>query len=594
MKFPILFPKKEKIPEKIFEKEEITIKDIIAPPSIYLGSRFLKIGKKLSKSYFVFSYPRYLATGFLTPLINLSIPMDISLHIVPISSEAILKQIRKRITEIVAEIHEKEEKGLIRDPQLEIAYRDLEELRERLLTAQEKMFKVGFYLTVYGNSEKEIKDYENMLRAFFEPKLIYIKPADFRQREGLNSSLPYCLDQLRVLTSMNTAPLSTLFPFTSVDLSSNDGILYGINLQNNSLILFDRFSLQNANEVVFGTSGSGKSYYVKLEILRYLMMGVDVIVIDPENEYKRLAESVGGSFINISLGSPHHINPFDLPTPREDESPEDVLRSNIINLVGLMRLMLGGLTPEEDAIIDKALTETYAARDITPQTDPKLWQERIPLLEDLERVLEGMVGTESLVRRLRKFTRGTFAEFFNQKTNIELEKPFVVFGVRDMEDELRPIAMFMIMRYIWNKVRSQLKKRILVIDEAWWIMKEEDGASFLFGMVKRCRKYWLGITTITQDVADFMKSTYGQPIITNSAIVVLFKQSPATIDVAQKTFNLTEAEKYLLTECEVGQGIFFAGKKRVIMKTSSSYAEDQIITTSPTELLKVKVEKESS
>jgi type IV secretory pathway VirB4 component len=594
MKFPILFPKKEKIPEKIFEKEEITIKDIIAPPSIYLGSRFLKIGKKLSKSYFVFSYPRYLATGFLTPLINLSIPMDISLHIVPISSEAILKQIRKRITEIVAEIHEKEEKGLIRDPQLEIAYRDLEELRERLLTAQEKMFKVGFYLTVYGNSEKEIKDYENMLRAFFEPKLIYIKPADFRQREGLNSSLPYCLDQLRVLTSMNTAPLSTLFPFSSVDLSSNDGILYGINLQNNSLILFDRFSLQNANEVVFGTSGSGKSYYVKLEILRYLMMGVDVIVIDPENEYKRLAESVGGSFINISLGSPHHINPFDLPTPREDESPEDVLRSNIINLVGLMRLMLGGLTPEEDAIIDKALTETYAARDITPQTDPKLWQERIPLLEDLERVLEGMVGTESLVRRLRKFTRGTFAEFFNQKTNIELEKPFVVFGVRDMEDELRPIAMFMIMRYIWNKVRSQLKKRILVIDEAWWIMKEEDGASFLFGMVKRCRKYWLGITTITQDVADFMKSTYGQPIITNSAIVVLFKQSPATIDVAQKTFNLTEAEKYLLTECEVGQGIFFAGKKRVIMKTSSSYAEDQIITTSPTELLKVKVEKESS
>jgi len=343
-------------------------------------------------------------------------------------------------------------------------------------------------------------------------------------------------------------------------------------------------------------AGSGgvfvhNSYFVKLEILRSLMQGIDVIVIDPENEYKMLADAVGGSFINISLASPNHINPFDLPTPREDERPEDVLRSNVINLVGLMRIMLGGLTPEEDAIMDRALTEVYAAKDITPETDPKLWKERVPIMEDLEKVLEGMEGAESLVRRLRKFTKGTFAQFFNQRTNISLDKPLVVFGIRDMEDELRPIASFIIMRYIWNKVRSELKKRILVIDEAWWIMKEEDGASFLYGVCKRGRKYWLGVTTITQDVGDFMRSMYGQPIITNSSIAILFKQSPATIDLVQKTFNLTDEEKYLLLETEVGEGIFFAGQKHVLMKVIASYTEDQIVTSSPEQILKIKMAK---
>jgi len=322
------------------------------------------------------------------------------------------------------------------------------------------------------------------------------------------------------------------------------------------------------------------------------MIGVEVIILDPENEYKFLADVVGGSFFNISLASPDHINPFDLPIPREDEKLEDVLRSNVINLVGLMRIMLGGLTPEEDAIMDRALTETYAAKDITPETDPATWKEKIPLMEDLEVVLEEMVGAESLVERLRKFTKGTFAQFFNQPTNISLEKPFMVFGIRDMEDELRPIAMFIIMRYIWNVVRAELKKRILVVDEAWWLMRTEEGASFLFGICKRARKYWLGVTTITQDVNDFMKSSYGQPIITNSSLQFLMKQSPATIDVVKKTFNLTEEEKYLLLEAEVGEGIFFAGQKHVAIKVVASYIEDQAITTTPEEILKIKKAKQ--
>jgi len=453
------------------------------------------------------------------------------------------------------------------------------------------MFKFGLYLTAYGNSEKELKDIEVTLRSMLESRLIYIKPALYQQRGGFNSSSPYGSDQLQVHTTINTGPLSSTFPFVSFDLSSNEGILYGINRHNNSLILFDRFSLENANEILFGKSGSGKSFAVKLEILRSLMLGVDIIVLDPENEYKTLSDAVGGSFFNISLASPNHINPFDLPTPREDEKPEDVLRSNIINLVGLLRIMLGGLTPEEDAILDRAIAETYAAKDITPETNPSIWQERIPIMEDFERVLEEMEGAESLVRRVRKFTKGTFAQFFNQPTNISMQKSFVAFGIRDLEDELRPIAMFVIMRYIWNKVRSELKKRILVVDEAWWIMRTEDGASFLFGICKRARKYWLGVTTITQDVNDFMRSSYGQPIITNSSLQVLMKQSSATMDIVQKTFNLTEEEKYLLLEAEVGEGILFAGQKHVAMKAVASYAEDQIITTAPEEISKIKMAK---
>lgn len=597
MKIPFFTPKSTVPKEKNLPSPEtegqLTVVDIIAPASLHLTPGYLRIGKKrLSRSFFIFSYPRYLSTVWLSPIINLDAPMDISIHILPFSSDFVLKQIKKKITQVLSEIQEREEKGLIRDPTLEISYQDLEQLREKLLTAQERMFKMGVYITIYGDTEEELREIENSLRSILESKLIYIKPAIYRQKEGFHSSLPYGFDQIGVYTPLNTTPLSAVFPFVSLDLSSNDGILYGINRHNNSLILFDRFSMENANEVVFGKSGSGKSYFVKLEVLRYLMQKVDVIIVDPENEYKRLAETVDGSFINLSLSSPHHINPFDLPTPREDEKPEDVLRSNIINLVGLMRIMLGGLTPEEDAIMDRALTETYAAKDINPHTDPRTWSKKVPILEDLEKVLEGMEGGESLVRRLRKFTKGTFGQFFNQRSNVSLDKPLVVFGIRDMEDELRPIAMFMVMRYIWNQVRSSLKKRILVIDEAWWIMKEEDGASFLFGMCKRGRKYWLGITTITQDVNDFMKSTYGQPIITNSSIVVLFKQSPATIDVVQKVFNLTEEEKYLLLETEVGDGIFFAGQKHVLMKVVASYVEDQIVTSSPEQLAKIKAQKE--
>ena len=596
MKLPSFnfFKKKDQI-EEPFAEEPLIINDLIAPSFIEAKQSYLKIGERLAKTYFVFSYPRYLSTGWLSPVINLNVPLDISFFFHPVESENIMKKLRRKVTEVQAEIMEREEKGLVRDPALETAYGDIEDLRDKLQTAQERMFRFGLYLTVYGDSEKELFDVETALRSIFESRLIYIKPALYQQKEGFTCSSPYDFDVLLVNTLMNTAPLSTSFPFISFDLSSNEGILYGVNKHNNSLVLFDRFALANANSCTFASSGAGKSYAVKLEILRYLMLGVDVVVIDPENEYRFLADAVGGSFFNISLSSTHHVNPFDLPPPKEDENPEDVLRTNVVNLVGLIRVMLGGLTPEEDSFIDQAVTETYAAKDISPDTDPRLWGKKeglpYPIMSDLEEVLATMEGAESIVRRLQRFTKGVYSNFFNQPSNVDMENRLVIFGIRDMEDELRPMALFMILRYIWKTITAKLKKRLLVIDEAWWLMKNEDGASFLFGTVKRARKYWLGVATITQDVIDFMKSPYGQPIITNSSLLLLLKQSPATIETVKNTFNLTDEEKFLLLETPVGEGIFFAGTKHVSLKIEASYTEDQIITTAPEELSKIKQAK---
>ena len=587
--------KKEKLNEgvnNVIPKEEpLDIKDIIAPPYIGITQDYMKLGEKFVKSFFTFSYPRYLNTGWISSAINLNVPLDISFFIYPISTGSMMKKLGRKVTEVSAEISERQEKGLIRDPSLETSYQDIEGLRDKLITSQGKFFKLGIYITIFGQDPNSLKEIENTLRSIFESRLVYIKSALFRQREGFISSVPYGLDLINVLTPMDTEPLSTTFPFISFDLSSNSGILYGINRRNNSLVLFDRFSLENANMVVFAKSGSGKSYAVKLEVLRYLMLGIDVIIVDPENEYEFLADGVGGSFFKISLTSDVHINPFDLPKPTMDDEPEDILRSNIISLVGLLRLMLGGLTPEEDSILDQALTETYAVRDITAQSDPETWQENIPTMSDFAEILESMTGAESLARRLKKFTAGTFSGFFNQKTNIVMDKNFIVFGIRDMEESLRPVALFVVMKYIWNIIRTKIKKRILVVDEAWWLMQSEDGASFLFGLVKRGRKYWLGITTITQDVDDFMRSNYGKAIITNSSMQFLLKQSSAAIEQLQQVFNLTDQEKSLLLSANVGEGLFFAGKKHVEISVKASYAEDQIITTSPGEVEKIREAK---
>jgi type IV secretory pathway VirB4 component len=577
------------LPAEIYEQGVLELQDVIAPSALQITSKSLSLGEKMARTFFVISYPRFLTTGWFSPIINLDKMFDIAIHVHPLDTTTVLRKFQKRVAEIESQIAMREDKGLVRDPKLDTAYADLEYLRDRLQQAQEKLFEAGLYITIYGDTREEIDKIETEIRSILEARLVYLKPALFQQEQGLKSVLPLANDELGVLNKLNSDPLSSLFPFVSFDLTSDRGILYGINRHNSSLVLFDRFSLENYNSVVFAKSGAGKSYMMKLEILRSLMFDTDVIIIDPEREYEYLAETTGGRYFNITLSSEHHINPFDLPTPREDENPADILRSNIITLVGLFRIMLGGLTPEEDSIIDKAITETYALKDITPESNFSNIEP--PILSDFHLVLSGMEGSESLVQRLTKYTQGTWSGFLNQPTNVAMNKKLVVFSVRDMEDELKPVAMYIITHHIWNMVRKELKKRLLVIDEAWWMMKSDDTASFLYGIAKRGRKYFLGLATITQDVADFLSSKYGKAMLTNSSIQILLRQSPTSIDLVQDTFKLSDEEKYLLLESAVGEGIFFAGLKHVAIKVIASYTEDQIITSDPSQILAIKKAK---
>lgn len=577
------------IPQEIYEAGTLELQDIIAPSALKISPKEINLGEKVLRSFFVISYPRFLGENWFSPIINLDKVFDISIFVHPIETSDVLRTFQKKVAEVQSQIMAREARGQVRNPMLDTAYQDLENLRDQLQQAQEKLFNVGLYITMYGDSEAELDKMESEIKSILEAKLVYVKPALFQQEQAFKTVLPLGTDQLEIHSKLNSSPLSSLFPFISFDLTSDKGILYGINRHNSSLVLFDRFSLENYNSITFAKSGSGKSYATKLEILRTLMFDTSVMVIDPENEYEYMAEAVGGRYFKISLNSEHHINPFDLPIPGEDESSASVLRSNIINLVGLFRIMLGGLTPEEDAIVDRAITETYALKDITADSDFKNIEP--PLLSDFEMVLSGMEGGESLAQRLTKYTKGTWAGFINRPTNIDINKKFIVFSVRDMEDELKPIAMYIIMHYIWAAIRKELKKRLLVIDEAWWMMKSEDTASFLLSLAKRGRKYFLGLATITQDVDDFLKSPYGMPIITNSSIQILLKQSPTSMDKLQQTFNLTDEEKYLLLESDVGEGIFFAGLKHVAIKIIASYTEDQIITSDPSQILAIKKAK---
>ncbi|MCX6795862.1 MAG: DUF87 domain-containing protein [Candidatus Falkowbacteria bacterium] len=585
-----------KLAREIIEEEKalrlgiLSVRDLISPASMKVDSTLMRLGSRYVRTFFVVSYPRYISVGWFAPIINLNLNFDVSMFFYPVKSAVILKQLKNRVGALEAQIISDAEKGAARDPLRETALRDIEYLRDALTQGTEKFFQFALYVTVYSETLEEMDRISDQIEDIFGSRLVYSKRVYFQSEQGFNSTLPLGNDELYITFNMNSSPIASSFPFISSELSSDRGILYGINRHNNSLILFDRFSLQNANSVVFATSGAGKSYAIKLEVLRSLMLGTDVIIIDPEYEYKHLSDAVGGTYINISLSSENKINPFDLPRAIGGEArPKDIIRSAVITLKGLVRLMIGSLTYDEDSIVDRALLETYAKKDITPDAD--LSKIEPPVMSDFQQVLDGMEGGADLAMRLRKYTEGTFAGLLNNFTNVEMDSQLVSFSVRALEDELRPIAIYTIVNYIWNIVRSETKKRILVIDEAWWMMQNEDSAKFIFALVKRCRKYYLGVTTITQDVNDFLTSPYGKAIVTNSSLQILLKQSPASIDLVQKTFILTEGEKYLLLECGVGEGIFFAGNKHVAMKVVASYSEDQLITSDPRQLLEIEEAK---
>ena len=579
--------------QRAFEQGITTLRDLISPSSIEIHSDYFRLGTKYGRTLYVYGYPRSLYTGWLSPLINIDEVLDISMFIYPVDTTVVMKNLQKKVTQLEASLAVNSERGKIRDPELEAAIGDAEELRDQLQVGQEKFFRFGLYVTLWADSLDELGFVQRKIETLFGQQMVFSKVASSQQEQGMNSCMPECTDQLLIRRNMNTGAISTSFPFTSADLTQEKGILYGINMHNNGLVIFDRFSLENANMVVFAKSGAGKSFTVKLEALRSMMVGTEVIIVDPENEYQKLADAVGGSYIRLSLNSDVRINPFDLPKVVDAEDANDALRANLVVLHGLFRLMLGGatqnadgsttlagLTPNEEADLDQALIDTYARAGIT--SDPLTHQSTPPTIANLYDTLLHMGGTgPNLAQRLRKYTTGTFAGIFSQQSNININNQMVVFNIRDLEDELRPVAMYIVLSHIWNVVRAEQKRRLLIVDEAWQLMKYEDSANFLFSLAKRARKYYLGLTTITQDVEDFMSNKMGRAIVSNSSMQFLLKQSTSAVDVLSDVFKLTNEEKKRLSNFPVGQGLFFAGQNHVHIQVIASDTEESLITTNP-------------
>lgn len=578
--------------EQAFLKGMTTLRDLIAPSSLEIHSSHFRIGTKYGRTIYIYGYPRELYTGWLSGLINIDQVIDISMFVYPVETEVVLNNLRKKVTQLEADMSINAEKGRTRDPGKEAALADAEELRDQLQVGAERFFRYGLYVTIYADSLEELGFVQHTIETLFGQQLVYSKVASSQQEQGLNSTVPQMTDQLQIRRNMNTGAISTSFPFTSADLTQEKGVLYGINMHNNGLVIFDRYSLENANMVVFAKSGAGKSFAVKLEALRSMMLGADILIIDPENEYQKLCDAVGGSYIRLSLNSDTRINPFDLPQVIDSEEAEDALRANLVTLHGLLRLMLGGsqiaangqimagLTPAEEADLDQGLIDTYARVGIT--SDPLTHNSAPPTVSDLYDTLLHMGGTgPQLAQRLRKYTTGTFAGIFSQQSNIDINNNMVVFNIRDLEDELRPVAMYIVLSHIWNITRSQQKKRMLIVDEAWQLMKYDDSANFLFSLAKRARKYYLGLTTITQDVEDFMGSKMGRAIVANSSMQLLLKQSSSAVDVLADVFKLTEEERKRLANFPVGQGLFFAGQNHVHIQIIPSETETNLISTNP-------------
>ncbi len=585
--------------EQAFQKGVTALRDFIAPSSLEYQSGYFRLGTRYARTFYVYGYPRQIFTGWLSPIINIDEEMNISIYIYPVESQVVLDNLRKKVSQLEAGIQIDNEKGRVRDPGKQAAILDAEELRDKLQVGEERFFRFGLYMNVYASSLEELDFIHHKIESILGQQLVYSKAATAQMEQGFNSIVPQFMDQLQIRRNMNTGAISTSFPFTSADLSQENGILYGINMHNSGLVIFDRFTLENANSVVFAKAGAGKSFTVKLEALRSMMLGTEVMIIDPENEYQRMCEAVGGSYIRLSLNSQTRINPFDLPQVIDTDDGDNALRSNLITLHGLLRLMMGGaqaqmagegagqfapaLNPVEEADLDQALIDTYAKAGIT--TDPLTHKSPPPTINDLYDTLLHMGGTgPQLAQRLRKYTSGTFAGIFSQQSNVDINNALVVFNIRDLEDELRPVAMYIVLNYIWNRTKSDKKKRLLLVDEAWQLMKYEDSASFLFSIAKRCRKYYLGLTTITQDVEDFMGSRMGRAIVANASMQILLKQSTSAVDVLADTFKLTSEERKRLSQFPVGQGLFFAGQNHVHIQITPSPTEASLITTNPAQL----------
>lgn len=572
------------IPQTVLSPtDNLGLLDVLAPSQIDIDFSHIKISDLYYRTFFVSGYPRYIEPNWLEPLVDFNHSLNISLYIYPSTSKTILDDLKRKVAEMEATIQTDLERGRAVNPAIQVALDDARALQEQLVKGAERFFRLGLYVTVPAHSKEELNNTSKLVESTLSSLSITAKPTTLKMEEGFVSTLPLGIDSINLNHNMDTTSLATTFPFTTSELTANEGLMYGINEHNGSLIIFDRFTLENANSVVFAKSGAGKSYFVKLEALRSLMFGTQVIVIDPEQEYLSLAKAVGGEYINFSSDSPVKINPFDLSAVSNIE--ENELGRKLLSLTGFLKLVLGTLDATQSAILDRALTTTYKLKGIT--SDPKTQKNTPPLMEDLYKILVGMEdpASKEIAFRLERFIKGSLAGIFSAHSNINLNNQLVVFSVRDLADQLRPLAMYLILDYIWTKIRTSLQKRLLVVDEAWYMMKNPDSADFLVEIAKRARKYYLGVTTITQDVEDFLSGDRGKEIISNSSIQVLLKQSPASIDKVAQIFNLSEGEKRLLLSANIGQGLFFAGPTHVAIQVVASPEEHQLITSNPQELL---------
>lgn len=567
---------------------KLTLADTVAPFDLEIDFSNIRMGKNYFRTFFVSGYPRFVEPNWLEPLISFDHSLSISMFIYPTSAASVLDDLKRKIAEMEATIQTDLDRGRVIDPAVEIALDDARMLQEQLAKGAERFFQYGLYITIPAEKKEDLDNISRLVESTLGSISITAHPTDLQMKDGFETTIPLGQDQLYLIHNMDTTSLATTFPFTSSELMSPEGIMYGINEHNDSLVIFDRFSQNNANSLVLATSGAGKSYFVKLESLRSLMFGTEVIIIDPEKEYEEMAKAVGGDYINFSTSSPVKINPFDLP--ETTEKGEDELGRKILSLIGFLKLVLGDLTSQEAAVLDRALNTTYRLKGISSHLDLTTRPETkkdMPLMEDLYKVLIGMEDAVSngLAIRLERFIKGSLAGIFSAPSNVKISNQLTVFSVRDLPDQLRPLAMHLILDYIWTKIRSSLKKRILVVDEAWYLMKYPDSASFLVEMVKRARKYFLGVTTISQDVEDFLSTDRGKEIISNSAMQVLLKQAPSSIETLGKAFNLSQGEMRMLLSAGVGQGLFFAGNVHVALRIVSSDEEHQLITTNPVERL---------
>lgn len=560
-----------------------SLADVIAPKSIETDFGYIKIGEAFYKTFFVTSYPRYVSANWLQPLIDFENELSLSFYIYPEQASDVLGNLQRKVAEMEATIASDAERGQVINPSVTAALEDALALQDSLAKGIERFFQFGLYITISAANIKELHDETKKLTTTLASMLLAPKPATLQMEEGFKTTLPMGHDRIYITRNMDTTSLASTFPFSSATLTQNKGILYGINQKNSSLIIFDRFSLENANEIIFGKSGSGKSYLLKLEILRSYMFGTDVIIIDPENEYQKVVETLNGEYVLFSQTSPVRINPFDLSGLYEEG--ENELGLKILSLRGLLKIALGTMTAAMDAILDRALVQTYAQKGITQ--DPATQTKEPPLMQDLYHALSQMQEPEAkeLVLRLEKFISGSLAGIFNQQSNFDITNKLTVFSLRDIEDELRPIAMHIILDFLWTRIRRLLKKRLLIVDEAWYLMRYEDSASFMFGIAKRARKYYLGLTTASQDVEDFLATEYGRAILSNSSIQILLKQSTSSIPEITHTFNLSGGERQLLLSAGVGEGLFFAGQSHVAIQVVSAPFEHEIITSNPEEIL---------